>query len=484
MGWRGYPRRVTTAIERLGPDLLVRGGTVVTAGRSRRADVAIRGGVIEAVEPDLSPLAASAREVIDADGLLVLPGAVDVHTHTRVASDGEPDRFFRDSLAAAFGGTTTFLAFNNPGTGSSAAAHRSILVGIDEFRRMTASDSAVDFALSPAILGGMDDPLAELPAMVDSGVPTAKAFMVFDFRLADRSIFEALRILGARGGMLEVHCEDPVLIDAAVASALQHGDTSPRHHAATRTTEAEAVATHRAMAFARAADAPVHVVHLSCAAALQQVAAARASGVRATAETCPQYLTLTDERYDEPDPIECAKSVISPPLRPRADGDALWTGLSAGELSLVATDHVPDRVAVEKGEAARGVAFDRISNGAPGIETLLSLVYGQGVATGRIAVERMVDLIATTPARRFGLQRKGAIEVGRDGDLVLFDPAAQRTIRQAELHHTSDFTPYEGMATSGAVRSVFVRGRAVIRDGLAVGERGFGQFVERGSAGG
>jgi dihydropyrimidinase len=238
------------------------------------------------------------------------------------------------------------------------------------------------------------------------------------------------------------------------------------------------------MAFARAADAPVHVVHLSCAAALQQVAAARASGVRATAETCPQYLALTDERYDEPDPIECAKSVISPPLRPRADGDALWTGLAAGELSLVATDHVPDRVGVEKGEAARGVAFDRISNGAPGIETLLSVVYGQGVATGRIAVERMVDLIATTPARRFGLERKGAIEVGRDGDLVLFDPGARRTIRQADLHHTSDFTPYEGMATSGAVRSVFVRGRAVIRDGLAVGERGFGQFVERGSAGG
>ena len=475
---------MTTSIERRGPDLLVLGATVVTATGSRRADVAVRGGSIEAVEPDLSGLAAGAGEVIDAAGLLLLPGCVDVHTHTRVASEDEPDRFFQDSLAAAFGGTTTFLAFNNPGTGSSTAARRSILAGIAEFRSVTASDSAVDYALSPAILGGMDDPLAELPAMVDAGVPTAKAFMVFDFRLADRAIYDALTILGERGGLLEVHCEDPVLIDAAVASALQHGDTSPRHHAATRTTEAEAVATHRVMAFARATGAPVHVVHLSCAAALRFVADARAGGIRATAETCPHYLILTDARYDEPDPLECAKSVISPPLRPAADVDALWTGLSTGDLSLVATDHVPDRVAVEKGEAARGVSFDRISNGAPGIETLLSVVFGAGVATGRITIERMVDLLATTPAARFGLARKGAIEVGRDADLVVFDPLARRTIRAAELHHTSDFTPYEGLAVSGAVRTVLVRGRAVIRDGRAVGERGFGQFVERGGAGG
>jgi len=474
---------MTATIESRGPDLLIRGGTVVTAGGSRRADVAIRGGAIEAVATDLSGLAAGAVDVLDATGLLVLPGCVDVHTHTRVASDEEPDRFYQDSLAAAFGGTTTFLAFNNPGTGSSPAAHRSILAGIAEFRRVTASDSAVDFALSPAILGGMDDPLAELPAMIDAGVPTAKAFMVFDFRLADRRIFEAMAILGARGGMLEVHCEDAVLIDAAVASALQHGDTSPRHHAATRTAEAEAVATHRAMAFARATGAPVHVVHLSCAAALTFVAEARATGVRASAETCPHYLALTSARYDEPDPLECAKSIISPPLRPAEDGEALWTGLAAGGLSLIATDHVPDRIAVEKGEAARGVSFDRISNGAPGIETLLSVVYGTGVARGRITVERMVDLLATTPARRFGLARKGAIEVGRDADLVLFDPAAHRTIRAADLHHTSDYTPYEGLNVEGAVRSVLVRGRPVIRDGVAVGDRGFGQYVERGWVG-
>ena len=305
-------------IESSGPDLLILGGTVVTATGSRRADVAVRAGSIEAVDPDLSRLGPGAREVVRADGLLVLPGCIDVHTHTRVASDNEPDRFFQDSVAAAFGGTTTFLAFNNPGTGSSPEAHRSIMTGVDEFRRVTSSDSAVDFAVSPAILGGMDDPITELPAMVDAGVPTAKAFMVFDFRLGDAAIFEAMRTLGNRGGMLEVHCEDPVLIDAAVADALQRGDVGPRFHATTRSPEAEAVATHRAMAFARAAEAPVYVVHLSCADAMQHVADAKASGVRAYAETCPHYLTLTDERYAEPDPLTCARCLISPPLRPVA----------------------------------------------------------------------------------------------------------------------------------------------------------------------
>jgi dihydropyrimidinase len=460
-------------------DLLVRGGTVVTAAGSRRADVAVRGGVVEAVEAELGGLAAGTDEVVDAAGMLVLPGSVDVHTHTRVAIDEQPDRFFQDSVAAAFGGTTTFLAFNNPGTGSSPAAHRSILAGIDEFRRVTSNDAAVDYAVSPAILGWMDDPIAELPAMVDAGVPTAKAFMIFDFRLGDVAIFEAMRTLGERGGMLQLHCEDPVLIDAAVASAVQRGDVSPRYHAATRSPEAEAVATHRAMAFARAAGAPIHVVHLSCAAALRYVAEAKATGVRVFAETTPSYLTMTEERYDDPDPLACARCLISPPLRPLADQDALWIGLAVGELDVVASDHVPDRLAIEKAEATRGASFDRISNGAPGIETLLATVYGGGVASGRITVERMVDLLATAPARLFGLGRKGAIEPGRDADIVLFDPSARRTIRNADLHHTSDYTPYEGLDVEGAVRSVFVRGRAVIRDGAFVGERGFGQFVER-----
>jgi dihydropyrimidinase len=466
-------------------DLLVRGGTVVTTEGSRLADVAIRDGSIEAVEDDLSALAGGGSvEVVDASGLLVLPGAVDVHTHARVATEAEPDRFFQDSVAAAFGGTTSFLAFNNPGTGSSPAAERSLLAGLREWRAATERDSAIDYAVSLAISGRMDDPIAELPAMVDEGVSTAKAFMVFDFRLDERRIFEAMRVLAARGGMLQVHCEDPVLIDAAVADALARGDTAPQFHAATRSVEAEAVATHRVMAFARATEAPVHVVHLSSGAALRHVRDAKARGVRAHAETCPHYLALTDARYISPDLASVAECVISPPLRPASDQDALWAGLASGALDLIATDHVPDRLAVEKADAINGVPFDQVSNGAPGIETLLAIAYSEGVAKGRLTVERLVDLIATTPARLFGLDRKGAIEPGRDADLVLFDPAATRTLRAADLHHTSDYTPYEGFSLTGAARSVFLRGRPVIRDGTFVGQRGFGRFIERGHAAG
>jgi len=464
-------------------DLLIRGGTVVTAAGSRRADVAIEGGRVSAVEADLGAQAATAREVVDATGLLVLPGVVDVHTHTRVASDAEPDRFFRDSVAAAYGGTTTFLAFNNPGTGSSPAAERSLLAGFREWRAATECDAAIDYAVSLAISGRMDDPIAELPAMVDAGVSTAKAFMVFDFRLDDVRLFQAMGVLGRRGGMLQVHCEDPVLIDAAVSATLARGQTAPRFHATSRPAYAESVATARAMAFARAADAPVHVVHLSSADALRHVREAKALGLRVSAETCPHYLTLTEERYDAPDDLEVAKVVISPPLRTAADRDAMWAGLAAGDLDLVATDHVPDRAAVEKDDATRGVPFDRISNGAPGIETLLAIAYGEGVARGKLTVERLVDVLATTPARRFGLRRKGSIEVGKDADLLLFDPAARRTVRAVDLHHTSDYTPYEGLEVEGAVRSVYVRGRAVVRDGAFAGDRGYGRFVEREGAG-
>jgi dihydropyrimidinase len=463
--------------------LLVRGGTVVTAHGSRRADLAADGGLISAIEPSLEGLAAGADRVIDATGMLLLPGAIDVHTHTRVATDIEPDRFFQDSIAAAYGGTTSFLSFNNPGTGSSPAAERSLRTGLTEWRLATDGDSAIDYGLSLAVSGHADDPLAELPATIDAGVATSKAFMVFDFRLDDRTLFDAMHVMGERGGMLQVHCEDPVLLDTATAAAIARGDTGPRFHAAVRPPYVEAVATARALAFARSTGSPVHVVHLSSAAALDEVRRAKAAGVRVTAETCPHYLTLTEARYDEPDPVGCAACIISPPLRSAADRDALWAGLADGSLDLVATDHVPDRLGVEKAEAAAGVPFDRISNGAPGIETLLTLVYSEGVARGRITPERIVDLLSTTPATRFGLAGKGALEVGRDADLVVFDATARRTLRAGELHHTSDYTPYEGMAVDGAVRDVVVRGEDVVREGRFVGRRGFGRFLERGPIG-
>jgi dihydropyrimidinase len=457
-------------------DLLIRGGTVVRATGSLPADVAVEGGAIAAVERDLGGLAAGAREVVDATGLLVLPGVVDVHTHTRVASDAEPDRFFRDSVAAACGGTTTFLSFNNPGTGSSPAAARSLLTGLREWRAATDADSAVDVALSLVMTVAAADPIAELPAAIAAGVPTFKAFMVSELAVDDRTIFGALEATATIGGMLEVHCENRTILEALTARHLAAGEIEPRFHATSRPPWVEAEATERAIALARAAGAPLYVVHLSCAEALDRIRAARAQGLPVFAETCPHYLTMTDERYDAA-PETAARFVISPPLRGAGQPTALWRGLVDGDIVLVATDHVPDRIAVEKQTWRE--SFDRISPGSPGIETLLTLVHAEGVAPGRITIERMVDLLSTTPARLFGLRSKGVIEVGRDADIVLFDPVASRTIRASDLHHASDYTPYEGREVTGAIRSTIVRGAFVVRDGVFVGWRGHGRFVER-----
>jgi dihydropyrimidinase len=458
------------------PDLVIAGGTAVTAQRSFPADVAIEAGRITAVEEGLRQRHVGVP-TLDASGLLVLPGVIDVHTHTRLPSADQPDRFFQDTVAAAHGGTTTLLAFNNPGTGISDEGAASLLAGLREYRARTEGESAVDHALSSVITGQQPNPIGELPELIGAGVPTAKAFMVYDFRLPDERLFAALEVMARHGGMLLVHCENATIIDTLTARALQAGHTACRHHAACRPAYAEAEATHRAIALARAADASVYVVHLSCADALAEVVAAKARGWPVYAETCPHYLTRTDAAYAVEDEVEAIKAVISPPLRPEADRQALWLGLARGGLDVVASDHVPDRLDTEKRTPAP--PFPEISNGAPGIETLLAVAYSAGPAAGRLAVERLVDALATTPARLFGLPSKGAVETGRDADLVLFDPVATRTIAQDGLHHTSDFTPYEGMTVTGEVRTVLLRGGPVIRDGEFVGRRGGGRFVER-----
>ncbi len=452
--------------------LIVRRGTVITTEGRRLADVAIEGGRISAIE-DRLPESADALEV-DATGLLVLPGVIDVHTHTRVASDAEPDRFFQDSVAAAFGGTTTFLSFNNPGTGTAAAG---FLAGdLRAWRSRTDGDSAIEYGLSQVVTADHSDPAAQLRGLIDAGVPTFKAFMVYDFGVPDEVLLSLLGAAARGGGMLEIHCENRAMLEMNTARLLADGNVAPRFHAVSRPPSVEEAGTRRAIELAKAAGAPLYVVHLSSAGALAAVREAKAAGQQVFAETCPHYLTLDESRYDLPDE-DAARYVISPPLRSPADRDALWEGLADSSLALVATDHVPDRVAVEKQSWRE--SFDRISNGGPGIETLLAIVYNEGVVRGQLTIERMVDVLSTTPARLFGLNDKGAIEVGRDADLVLFDPTERRRIRAAELHHTSDYTPYEGMETAGRVRSVLVRGEFVIRDSHFVGTRGFGKFQER-----
>lgn len=460
-------------------DLLVVGGTVVTAAGVRAADVLVRDGRIVAVGPDLAPKAGTQR--VDAAGRLVLPGVVDVHTHLRLPTEAEPHRFRQDTLAAACGGTTTLLSFNNPGTGISAAGSRSLLRGLEEFRVRTAGQSVVDYGLSAVVTADQADAVIELPALIEAGVPTFKAFMVYDFRLSDERLAAVMGVAAAAGGMLQVHCEEPTIIDPLVSEALAGGRTACCHHAYTRPPEAEAVATRKAIDLARRAGAPLYIVHLSCRQALEEVAEAKARGEPVYAETCPHYLTFTDELYADPDEGRVIRGVVSPPLRSARDVEALWQGLRDGTLDVVASDHVPDRLAVEKRLPAP--PFPEISNGGPGIETMLSVVYDRGVAAGRITLERLVAVLATTPASLFGLPTKGAIEVGRDADLVILDPASRRAIRQADLHHTSDYTPYEGVEVAGTIDAVVAGGRSIVRDGMPVDEamaRSDGEFVRRG----
>ena len=445
---------------------MVRGGTVVTTDGSLIADVAVRDGRIEAIRPGLDD---GGGRIVDATGMLVLPGVIDVHTHLRLPDPAHPDRFRKDTSAAAHGGTTTVLSFNNPGTGISDRGASSLLRGLDEFRMRTAGESPIDYGLCAVISGQQDDPIGELPALIAAGVPTFKAFMVYDFRLPDDDLLTAMRSAARHGGMLQVHCEEPGIIDPLVADALRRGDTACRYHALTRPSRAEGAATRKAIEMARRAEAPLYIVHLSCDEALEAVAEAKQRGQPVHAETCPHYLTFTDAAYDESEEAEVIKRVISPPLRTQADVDALWTGLRDGVLDVVGSDHVADRLDTEKRLPAP--PFPEISNGGPGIETLLAIVYSEGVSKGRITNERMVEALATAPARLFGLPAKGAIEVGRDADLVIWDPAADRTMRQETMHHTSDYTPYEGMSVRGAIVEVIVRG-------LAMGESS-GRFLER-----
>ena len=437
-------------------DLLVRGGTVVGPGRSHATDVAVNDGLIVEVGPHLS---SEARETVDARGMLILPGVIDVHTHVRLSDPEHPERFERDMRAAAAGGTTTVLTFNNPGTGISDAGARSLLAGLDEFVARTRGRSPIDFGLNAVVSGRQPRVLEELPELIARGVPTFKAFMVYDFAFPMERLPTLMTTAARQGGMLQLHCEDPAVIDPLVTASLARGETGPRHHASTRPAEAEARATRLAIELAGRAEAPLYIVHLSSEAALDAVAEAKARGEPVYAETCPHYLTLTDALYQEPDDAELIKRVISPPLRTQRDVDALWSGLREGVLDIVGSDHVPDRLDTEKRVPAP--PFPDISNGAPGIETLLSVVYSRGVADGRMSVERMTEVLAANPARLFGLGSKGRIAPGLDADMVVWDPAARRTLRQSALSHTSDFTPYEGMDVVGAPVAVFSRGRRV-----------------------
>ncbi|MGH9383592.1 MAG: dihydropyrimidinase, partial [Vicinamibacterales bacterium] len=338
--------------------------------------------------------------------------------------------------------------------------------------------AAIDYGFHMIMTELTDQVEVEMDALVRQGVTSFKLFMAYPgvFMLDDASIFRALLRTGKNGGTICMHAENGGVIDVLVKKALAEGKTAPKYHAITRPARAEAEATHRAIALAEIADVPIYIVHLSAAEALEMVTEARDRGLPAYAETCPQYLFLSEDNYDEPG-FEGAKYVMSPPLRSKATQDRLWRGLAFNDLQAIATDHCP--FCVKEKHLGDG-DFSKIPNGAPGIETRMSLVYDGGVRTGRISLNRFVELTSTSPAKIFGLfPRKGTIAPGSDADIVIFDPEKTMTLSSETHHMKVDYNPYEGREVTGVAETVISRGRVIVDNGAFVGKVGAGSFLKR-----
>ncbi|MBI2956138.1 MAG: dihydropyrimidinase [Acidobacteria bacterium] len=454
-------------------DTLIQGGTIVTAADTYVSDIGIADGRIAAIASALPREAA--RQVLSAQGLYVIPGGIDVHTHLDMPFGGttSADDFESGTIAAAHGGTTTLIDFAIQYKG------QTLRTAFDTWMKKADGRAAIDYAFHCIVTDLPDARLEEMDALVRDGVASFKLFMAYPgvFMVDDGLIFKAMSQAARNGALICMHAENGSAIDVIVRRALAEGKTAPKYHALTRPTTAEAEATARAIALAEMAGAPVYIVHLSCNDALEKVREARDRGLPAYAETCPQYLFLSIENFDVPG-FEGAKYVFTPPLREKWHQEKLWAGLAHDDLQVVSTDHCPFCYKEQK-EMGKG-DFTKIPNGGPGIEHRLSLVYTGGVAARRFSANRFVELVSTAPAKLFGLYpRKGTIAVGSDADLVLWDPNKEETISAATHHMRVDYSMFEGIKVKGAPRQVLVAGRLVIDNGKFVGKAGSGRFVKR-----
>jgi dihydropyrimidinase len=452
---------------------LIKGGTVVTASDMYAGDVLVEDEKIAVIGTSLVEI--QTDKVIDASGKYVLPGGIDVHTHLDMPFGGatSADDFETGTVAAAFGGTTSVVDFAIQYRG------QTLHEAWETWMKKAESKAVVDYGFHMIITELTDQVEGEMDALVREGITSFKLFMAYPgvFMLDDASIFKALLRTGRNGGTICMHAENGGVIDVLVQRALAEGKTAPKYHALTRPARAEAEATHRAIALAEIADVPVYIVHLSAAEALEMVMEARDRGLPAHAETCPQYLFLSYENYEEPD-FGGAKYVMSPPLRDKAKQDRLWRGLAFNDLQVISTDHCPFCMKEQK-ELGRN-DFSKIPNGAPGIETRMSLVYDGGVRAGRISLNRFVELTSTSPAKIFGLfPRKGTIAPGSDADIVVFDPARKTRLSAKTLHMNVDYNPYEGREVTGVVDTVVSRGRVIVDGGTFTGRAGAGLFLKR-----
>jgi dihydropyrimidinase len=451
---------------------LIRNGRVVTAVDDYKADVLIEGETVSVIGAKLEM---EADLVIDAAGKLVIPGGIDPHTHMELPFGGteSSDDFRTGTIAAAHGGTTTIIDFAVQYKG------QALIESVDNWHKKAEGKTAIDYGFHLITTELEDNQIEELYTVMDEGITSFKLFMAYPgvFLVDDATIFRAMSAAGERGGLICMHAENGVVINEIIKRALAQGRTAPKYHALTRPTRAEAEGVHRAIAIAEMAESPVYIVHLSCADALDQVREARDRGLPAFAETCPQYLFLSIDDYDEPG-FEGAKYVMTPPLREKWNQAELWKGLRTDDLQVISTDHCPFCMKEQK-ELGRD-DFTKIPNGAPGVEHRVPLIY-TGVVENRISLNRFVELTSTAAAKMFGLfPRKGTIAVGSDADIVIFDTEREQTI-SAETHHMNvDYSAYEGRKLRGVVETVLSRGRVVIENGEYKGRPGDGQFLKRG----
>ena len=454
---------------------VIRNGRIVTAVDDYSADILIEDGRISMIAKSID---IEADKVIDAKDRLVIPGGIDPHTHMDLPFGGtsSSDDFNTGTVAAAHGGTTTIIDFAVQYKG------QALNEALDVWFAKAEGKASIDYGFHLICTDLPDERLPQMKSLIDQGVTSFKLFMAYPgvFLVDDATIYKAMLTAGEAGGLICMHAENGVVIDAIVKRALAEGKTAPKYHALTRPTKAEAEGVHRAIALADMAHAPVYIVHLSCSDALDEVTRARDNGIPAFAETCPQYLFLDYSVYEQPG-FEGAKWVMTPPIREKWNQEKLWRGLQFNDLQVVSTDHCPFCFKEQK-ELGRD-DFSKIPNGGPGVEHRMSLVYNGGVAQGRISLNRFVEITSTAAAKIFGLfPRKGTIAVGSDADIVVFDPNEEMTISAKTHHMNVDFSCYEGMKVRGVTKTVLSRGEVVIEEGKYVGKPGRGEFLKRGLA--
>lgn len=450
-------------------DLIIKNGTIVSPTATFKADVCVDNGKIVAITADAGT---NADKVVDADGKLVLPGAIDAHTHLAMPFGGtiSSDDYYAGTRAAACGGTTTVFDFILQDFGESM---------VDAIKRrdaMCAPDAAVDYAFHVAVKDVSNGLLDTIEDAVNYGVSSFKVFMVYDFGVTDGVFYKVLEKAKSCGAMISVHAENKQLIDVLTERYLSEGKTSAWYHYMSRPEFVEGEADIRAIQLAKSLDSKLYIVHLANKEGIEAVERARNEGYQIYAETCPQYLEFTSEVYKRADG---RNFVCSPPMKGEESRLALWEAIKKGLITTIATDHCPFQ-SYEKDWGKDD--FTKIPNGCAGIENMYPYMLS-AANEGKITFNKAVELCSYNPAKIFGCDAKGAIEVGKDADIVIYDPAKDFTITNDKMHSDCDHTIWEGVKVKGYPEATYSRGKLVFKDGEFLGERGWGKFIKRSSSG-